>query len=50
MDAREMKEMFGDRVAQLIGSRLEKWDARRMKGCCPIHSDKTPSFSYDMGS
>jgi DNA primase len=47
MDAREMKEMFGDRVAQLIGSRLEKWDPRRMKGCCPIHSDKTPSFSYD---
>lgn len=45
----EAKRRLGDSNADLIADFLnvEKYDARNKKGCCPFHSEKTPSFIYD---
>ena len=43
------KEKLGDRNADLIAELLNvsKWDARNKKGCCPFHTENTPSFIYN---
>jgi 5S rRNA maturation endonuclease (ribonuclease M5)/KaiC/GvpD/RAD55 family RecA-like ATPase len=45
---KEAKESLGERAANIIatGLNLKHWDTRNIKGCCPIHSDKTPSFAW----
>lgn len=46
---KKAKEKLGDRNADLIAELLDvdKWDARNKKGCCPFHSENTPSFIYN---
>lgn len=46
---RQAKEKLGDRTPNIIVNELaiEKWDERNLKGCCPFHNEKTPSFVYD---
>ena len=46
---KKAKEKLGDRNAELIAELLnvDKWDARNKKGCCPFHSENTPSFIYN---
>jgi len=43
------KEKLGDRNAEIIAEllKLEKWDAKNKKGCCPYHKEDTPSFIYN---
>ena len=45
----EAKRRLGDSNADLIADFLsvEKYDSHNKKGCCPFHSEKTPSFIYD---
>ena len=45
----EAKESLGDDNAQLIADILnvENYSEREMKGCCPFHAEKTPSFIYN---
>lgn len=46
---RQAKEKIGDSAADIIADifQLEKYDARNKKGCCPFHSERTPSFIFD---
>lgn len=46
---KEAKDSLGVRAADIIarGINLNKWDARNLKGCCPSHQEKTPSFIWD---
>lgn len=46
---KQAKESLGSRAAEIIASglNLNKWDQRNLKGCCPIHHEKTPSFSWN---
>lgn len=46
---RQAKEKLGDRTPNIIVDELaiEKWDEKNLKGCCPFHNEKTPSFVYD---
>jgi KaiC/GvpD/RAD55 family RecA-like ATPase len=43
------KQSLGERAAEIIVNELniEKWNSNSLKGCCPIHEDKTPSFSWN---
>jgi replicative DNA helicase len=43
------KESLGIRAAEIIakGLNIEKWDSRNLKGCCPYHKEKTPSFIWN---
>jgi len=47
----EIKEKLGLRNAELLQEiyKMDKWDERRMVGCCPnpSHDDHNPSCSYD---
>ena len=45
----QAKEKIGDSTADIIADifQLEKYDSKNKKGCCPFHSEKTPSFIYD---
>ena len=46
---KKAKEKLGDRNAEIIAELLDvnKWDARNKKGCCPFHSENTPSFIFN---
>lgn len=45
----EAKILLGERAAEIIakGMNLQKWDSRNLKGICPYHSEKTPSFAWN---
>jgi replicative DNA helicase len=45
---KEAKQILGIRGAEIIASGLNinKWDNRNLKGCCPIHLEKSPSFTW----
>lgn len=45
----QAKASLGDKAAEIIaqGINLQKWDNRNLKGCCPFHNEKTPSFSWN---
>lgn len=44
----QAKEKIGDATADIIADifKLEKYDSKNKKGCCPFHSENTPSFIY----
>lgn len=46
---KQAKEKIGDSAADIIADifQLEKYDTRNKKGCCPFHSERTPSFIFD---
>ena len=46
---KKAKEKLGDRNADIIAELLnvDKWDAHNKKGCCPFHTENTPSFIYN---
>lgn len=46
---KQAKEKIGDSAADIIADifQLEKFDTRNKKGCCPFHSERTPSFIFD---
>lgn len=46
---KQAKESLGVRAAEIIASgiNLNKWDSKNLKGCCPEHQEKTPSFIWD---
>ena len=45
----EAKNKLGDNTADLIADilKIEKYDSKNKKGCCPFHDEKTPSFIYN---
>ncbi|AUN23797.1 hypothetical protein RSJ21_00410 (plasmid) [Clostridium botulinum] len=45
----EAKEALGVKAAEIIanGLDIDKWNSRELKGCCPFHTEKTPSFIWD---
>lgn len=45
----EAKEKLGDNNADIIANelKLENYDAKNKKACCPYHSEDTPSFIYN---
>jgi twinkle protein len=45
---KQAKETLGSRASEIIstGLNLRNWDARYLKGCCPLHTEKTPSFTW----
>lgn len=45
----EAKTRLGDNTADVIANilKIEKYDSKNKKGCCPFHSEKTPSFIFD---
>ena len=48
----EAKEKLGDRQADMIADilSLKQYNQSRHIACCPLHDDKTPSFSYNARS
>lgn len=46
---KQAKENLNEKAAQIIarGMNLQKWSERELKGCCPFHQEKTPSFIWD---
>lgn len=44
----QAKDKIGDATADIIADifNLEKYDSKNKKGCCPFHSENTPSFIY----
>ena len=44
----QAKEKIGDATADIIADifKLEKYDSKNKKGCCPFHAENTPSFIY----
>jgi DNA primase len=44
----QAKEKIGDATADIIADifKLEKYDSKNKKGCCPFHNENTPSFIY----
>lgn len=45
----QAKERIGDNAADIIADifKLEKYDSKNKKGCCPFHNENTPSFIFD---
>jgi replicative DNA helicase len=45
----QAKITLGQRAAEIIavGLGLREWDHRHLKGCCPYHKEKTPSFIWN---
>lgn len=45
----QAKEKLGDKNADIIAEilKIEKWDPKNKKGCCPWHAEDTPSFIYN---
>jgi replicative DNA helicase len=45
----QAKNSIGTRAAEIISSGLGvvNWDERHLKGCCPYHAEKTPSFIWN---
>lgn len=45
----QAKQELGDRTADIIAEvlKIENYDPRNRKGCCPFHDEKTPSFIYN---
>lgn len=45
----EAKVKLGDKSADIIADilQVEKYDPKNKKGCCPFHSERTPSFIYN---
>lgn len=44
----QAKDKIGDATADIIADifKLEKYDSKNKKGCCPFHNENTPSFIY----
>ena len=44
----QAKDKIGDATADIIADifKLEKYDSKNKKGCCPFHFENTPSFIY----
>lgn len=45
----QAKDRIGDNAADIIADifKLEKYDSKNKKGCCPFHNENTPSFIFD---
>lgn len=45
----EAKKEFGERAAEIIALdlKIEKFDEKNLKGCCPFHDEDTPSFVWN---
>lgn len=45
----QAKEKIGDATADIIADvlKIEKYDSKNKKGCCPFHNENTPSFIFD---
>ena len=46
---KEAKSRIAEETPDMIAEMLhvEKWDAHNKRGCCPFHSEDTPSFIWD---
>lgn len=46
---KQAKKDLGVRAAEIISAGLgvTNWDHRKLKGCCPFHNEKTPSFTWN---
>jgi len=45
----EAKEKLGEKAAYIIADhfKLNLWDEKNLKGCCPFHFEDTPSFIWN---
>lgn len=45
----QAKDRIGDNAADIMADifKLEKYDSKNKKGCCPFHNENTPSFIFD---
>lgn len=45
----EAKNIIGEKAAHIIAEdlKLDKWDSKALKACCPFHSEDTPSFIWN---
>lgn len=45
------KEQYGRRIIETIVEdlKIQDFDERGLKGCCPFHSEDTPSFIWSDG-
>lgn len=45
----DAKMQFGEKAAHLIAEdlKLQSWDSRALKGCCPVHGENSASFVYN---
>ena len=45
----QAKEAVAKETPEIIADllRVEKWDAKNKKGCCPFHREDSPSFIWN---